>query len=173
MRRFYLFVLMSGFITLLGAIAQEQATLPKPYATSSADNHPKVVDRPSGAQLTVPPGFSIQTWDKGLLMPRFMLQGEHGEMLLADGGKDATSAAVGHANPKTMKGVVYVYPNADSTKRKELITGLDRPYGLALLDGYLYVAETESVKRYPYDGNKLMAGKGEEVISLQSFSKGH
>ncbi|MBV9305833.1 MAG: PQQ-dependent sugar dehydrogenase [Acidobacteriaceae bacterium] len=166
-------VLILGSCVLLCAIAQEQATLPKPYATPSADNHPKVVDRPSGAQLTVPSGFSIQIWDKGLLMPRFMLQGEHSEILIADGGKDATSAAVGHANPKTTKGVVYVYPNADSSKRKELITGLDRPYGLALWKNYLYVAETESIKRYPYDGQALTAGKGEEVVSLKGFSKGH
>jgi glucose/arabinose dehydrogenase len=158
---------------LLCAIAQERTTLPKPYATPSADNHPKVVDRPSGAHLTVPSGFSIHIWDKGLLMPRFMLQGEHGEILLADGGKDATSAAVGHANPKTTKGTVYVYPHADSSQRRELLTGLDRPYGLALWKNYLYVAETESVKRYPYDGNSFKAGKGEEVISLKGFSKGH
>ncbi len=166
-------VLILGSCVFLCAIAQEQTTLPKPYATPSADNHPKVVDRPSGAQLSVPLGFAINIWDKGLLMPRFMLGGEHSEILVADGGKDATSAAVGHANPKTTKGVVYVYPNADSSKRKELITGLDRPYGLALWKNYLYVAETESIKRYPYDGQALTAGKGEEVVSLKGFSKGH
>ena len=178
MRRSLSFSLPSLFLPFLtcflfSAAAQEQTTLPAPYATPSADNHPDVVDRPSGAKLTVPAGFSIKVWDLGLLMPRFMLQGEHGEILLADGGKDARSAAVGHANPKTTKGVVYVYPNGVASKRKELITGLDRPYGLALWKNYLYVAETESVKRYPYDGNTLKAGKGEEVISLKGFSKGH
>ena len=34
------------------------------------------------------------------------------------------------------------------SQRKALIEGLDRPYGLAIQDGYLYVGEPESIKRY-------------------------
>ena len=43
---------------------------------------------------------------------------------------------------------------------KKLITGLDRPYGLALWKEYLYVGEPESVKRYRYDAKNMTVGKG-------------
>ena len=44
---------------------------------------------------------------------------------------------------------------------------------MALWQNYLYVAESDSVKRYPYDPVKLTAGKGQEVIPLKGFNDGH
>jgi len=57
--------------------------------------------------------------------------------------------------------------------KKVLISGLDRPYGLALWKEYLYVGEPESLKRYKYDSKTMVAGPGEEVVSMAGFSKGH
>ena len=54
-------------------------------------------------------------------------------------------------------GTVYVLQGKE---RKAIIEGLDRPYGLALQDGYLYVGEPESVKRYKYDAKAMTAGPG-------------
>ena len=95
-----------------------------------------------------------------------MIEGSHGEILLSDSGPDLW-------RPGAARGVVYVFPNADPSKRKELITGLDRPYGLALWKNYLYVAEPQAVKRYPYDASAFTVGKGEQVISLAGFDRGH
>src|SRR6267143_5200778 len=39
--------------------------LPAPYATKSAQNDPRVVRRPPGAQLRVPPGFKIEEYASG------------------------------------------------------------------------------------------------------------
>ena len=44
---------------------------------------------------------------------------------------------------------------------------------MQLWRNYLYVAESDSVKRYPYDPSQMTAGKGEEVISLKGFNNGH
>jgi glucose/arabinose dehydrogenase len=39
---------------------------------------------------------------------------------------------------------------------------------------YLYVAETTSVKRYKYDRKSMtVTGKGEEVVNMKDFGKGH
>ena len=59
------------------------------------------------------------------------------------------------------------------TERKVLIKGLDRPYGMAFWKDYLYVAETTSLKRYKYDAKALTVGKGEEIVAMPDFSKGH
>jgi glucose/arabinose dehydrogenase len=116
-----------------------------------------VIEKPADRELKLPAGFSAQVWADGFDRPRFMLQGSRGEILIADSS-----------------GVVYgVPPGGDPSARKKLVEGLDRPYGLALWKDYLYVGEPTSVKRYAYDAAALGAGKGEEVISLAGFSRGH
>src|SRR5579884_657637 len=142
-------------------LAAAGVSLPPPYATPSANNHPTVVAKPAGGQMHVPPGFEVSVWAEGFEMPRFMLRGEHGEILLSDSGGNAKSAAVGHAPTGGNHGKVYVFPDGQPSRRKELIGGLDRPYGLALWRNYLYVAETDPVKRYPYDASAFTAGKPE------------
>ncbi|HEY3281354.1 MAG TPA: hypothetical protein VGN26_03705 [Armatimonadota bacterium] len=41
-----------------------------PHRTRSVDNPPRVVARPSGARLQVPPGFRVETFAEGLVNPR-------------------------------------------------------------------------------------------------------
>ena len=139
-------------------LAKSDVKLPPPFATPSANNRPQVVEKPSGAKLSVPAGFTVDVWAEGFEVPRYMLQGQNGEILLSDMGRSGT---------------VYAFPNGDPAKRKELIKGLDRPYGLALWKEYLYVGEPTSIKRYKYDGKNLTAGSGEEVVALTGFGKGH
>jgi glucose/arabinose dehydrogenase len=155
------------------AQSQEPATLPQPYATPSATNRPRVVSQPPGAALHVPQGFSVDVWADGFARPRFMLEGSRGELLVADSGRSGESAAVGSRPSRGGDGIVYVIPNGQPSARKKLIEGLDRPYGLALWKNYVYVAEPQSVKRYPYDSTKLETGAGEEVISLAGLGGGH
>jgi glucose/arabinose dehydrogenase len=147
--------------------------LPPPYATPSVDNRPVVVKQPAGATLHVPAGFQVNVWAEGFAKPRFLLQGKSAEILLAYSGAEALSAAVGQKSEGAGDGVVYVFPGGDPSKRKQLITGLNRPYGMQLWQNYLYVAESDSVKRYRYDPSQLTAGTGEEVISLKGFNNGH
>src|SRR5947209_5276187 len=53
---------------------QEAEQLPPPNATPSVNNGPKVVPRPAGAQLHVPPGFKIEEFASDLKTPRWMVQ---------------------------------------------------------------------------------------------------
>jgi glucose/arabinose dehydrogenase len=87
-----------------------------------------------------------------------MLLGPGGEILLADSAEGS--------------GAVYALQNNGKT-RKKLISGLDRPYGLALWKDYLYVGETTSIKRYRYDAKNLTVGQGQEIIPLHNFPRGH
>ena len=147
---------MKIFLALLslGASAFAQ-TLPAPYATPSVQNGPKIIPRPEGAQVKLPPGFAAEQYAGGFQRPRFMVEGPGGEVLVSD---------------TVAKG--FVIAIRDGVK-KVLIDGLDRPYGLALWKEYLYVAEPSSLKRYKYDSKALTAGPGEEVVSLAGYVKGH
>jgi glucose/arabinose dehydrogenase len=128
--------------------------LPPPYATPSVYNIPVIVAKPDNAALRVPAGFQIEEFAEGFQIPRFMTLAPGGEVLIAD------SALAG-------AGTVYVLtaPN----QKKAIITGLDRPYGLAFWKDYLYVGEPESIKRYKFDAKTLTATNPEEIIALKGF----
>jgi glucose/arabinose dehydrogenase len=118
-------------------------------------NPPTLVPRPAGAKIQVPAGFTVEEFAAGFERPRFLLEGPGGEVLVSD---------------TVANGSVIALKNGT---KKVLISGLDRPYGMALWHEYLYVGEPESLKRYKYDSKALTAGKGEEVVTMKGFSKGH
>lgn len=130
--------------------------LPPPNHTPSATNPPKVIPQPNGSQLKVPAGFQVEEFASGFQKPRFLLPLAGGTVLVTD---------------SVAKGSVIAI-NAGKSK-KELIAGLDRPFGMALWKEYLYVAEPESVKRYKFDSKALSVGPGEEVVSYKGYGKGH
>jgi glucose/arabinose dehydrogenase len=147
-----------------GVFAADAPKLPPPYHTPSASNAPKIVRQPDGVALKVPAGFTVSEFASGFAKPRYLAEGATGEILLSDSVKD---------------GAVYVLTDAnrdgkiDAGEKKQLIGGLDRPYGMAFWKNYLYVAEATSVKRYPYDSAKRTAGPAEEIIPLKDEGQGH
>jgi glucose/arabinose dehydrogenase len=140
------------------AADQKVPQLPAPYATKAVDNRPKVIPEPAGAKLSVPAGFHAEIWAEDFNRPRFMMLGPSNEIILAD------------AMPKP-KGTIYVFTHGN--EHKKLIEGLYQPYGIAYHDGYLYVGESDSVKRYKYDTKAMTAGPGEEVISMKGIDTHH
>jgi glucose/arabinose dehydrogenase len=152
-----------GLLVAASAIffAADQPQLPAPYATPSSNNRPRVIPQPSGARLNVPPGFQMEIWsDDGYKRPRFMMLGPGNEILLADSA----------ARPE---GTIYVFPHGDPHAKKKLIGGLYQPFGMVYHDGYLYVAESDSVKRYPYDAKAMTAGPGQEIVSMKGIDTHH
>ena len=142
-------------LILLALAAWQQATLPAPFATPSITNQPKIIPRPEGQQLKVPDGFSIEGYASGFQRPRFMAEGPGGEVLVSD---------------TIPNGFVYALKDG---RKKLLLSGLDKPYGLALWKDYLYVGEPTSLKRYKYDSKKLTATGPEEVVAWKGYDKGH
>jgi glucose/arabinose dehydrogenase len=140
--------------------AAQNPQLPPPFATKAVNNGPKVIPPPAGSKLSVPPGFHVEIWAEDFNTPRAMMLGPGNEVILADsGGRDP--------------GVIYVFPGQDPKNRKKILSGLKQPYGLAMLNGYLYVGENDSVKRYQYDAKAMTAGPGEEVVSLAGQGTHH
>src|SRR5262249_62192619 len=119
-------------------------------ARTAAANPRGRIARPGGAKRNVPAGFKMELWAESFQRPRFMLLGPNDEVLLAD------AADKPH-------GTVYVF---EGRQPKKLIAGLHQPYGLAYHNGYLYVGESDSVKRYKYDSAARTAGAGEQIISM-------
>jgi glucose/arabinose dehydrogenase len=149
-------VLKSLLSALLPTLAVFSQTLPPPFETPAVNNPPIVIARPDGAKLNVPAGFTVEEYATGgFQRPRFMVEGPGGEVLVSD---------------TVANGSVYVLKGGE---KKVLLSGLDRPYGLAFWKNYLYVGEPSSIKRYKYDSKTMSAGTGEEVVPLTGYVKGH
>jgi len=149
------YLLMTGLVAC-AAFAQD-FKLPPPFATPSARNNSRVIDRPAGAQLKVPAGFTVEEYMSGFDRPRKMILGPSNELLIADSAPNS-------------RGAVWI---AQGKEKRKLIEGLDRPFGMAFWKDYLYVGEPTSIKRYKYDAKAMTAAKGEEVVSLKDFGSGH
>jgi glucose/arabinose dehydrogenase len=161
------FLLVLTLLSATGAALAWQMAgvkLPPPFATPSADNRPRVVDRPEGSRLQVPAGFSVAEYATGLDIPRYMIYGPSGELLITESAQNGSGA------------VTILFDKNHTNKvdsQKKLITGLSRPYGLAWWHEYLYVGEPTSIKRYKYDAKTMTAGPGEEIVKLPGMGGGH
>jgi glucose/arabinose dehydrogenase/cytochrome c2 len=141
------------------------AAMPAPYATTSAGNSPKVVDRPAGAVLSVPAGFTVKLFADGLSGPRVVRVAPNGDIFIAE----------------TKENRVRVLRAADGAGAPSddsiYATGLDRPFGIAFYPlgsdpRWVYVATNNTVVRFAYKSGDLKATAAPEMI-LPSLSPGH
>ena len=136
----------------------------------------------NGELPTVPQGFAVTPLATGLNIPRQMLVLPNGDILVAEGTgghapalrpKDLIAGYIKGKGKSDVKGGdrVSLLRDADGDGRAELvsefITGLDAPYGLALVDGFIYVANQDSLVRFPYaEGQTRITAPGELVTRL-------
>jgi glucose/arabinose dehydrogenase len=106
-------------------------------------------------RLRAPDGFSVSLFADGLDHARWLLVTPAGDLLVSQ--------------PR-LGGVTLVERDADGDGRSDgalpLLTGLNRPHGLELRDGWLYVAETDAVGRVRFDArSRSVEGSFERFIT--------
>ena len=125
---------------------------------------PSVVARPPGAQLRLPPGFTVTAFAK-LEGPRLLRVAPNGDIFVAE-------SEVGRVR------VLRAPDGAAAAAREETFAeGLDRPFGIAFYPlgpnpQWVYVAATNSVVRYPYRNGDLKPRGPAETIVPMLASKG-
>jgi glucose/arabinose dehydrogenase/cytochrome c2 len=133
------------------------ADLPAPFATQSAGNGPQVVPQPDGDQPAVPPGFTVKKFADGLSNPRLLRTAPNGDIFIAE-------TAAGRIQ------VMRTEDGADApTVNQTYARDLDRPFGIAFYPPgndpqWIYVANNNSVVRFPYRNGDLRARGAAEVI---------
>ena len=100
--------------------------------------------------FTILGDFQIDIFAKDLNTPR---------VLLFDGQNNLLVSAMG-------EGKVYAIKSDGS--KVVLASNLNSPHGLAINNGYLYIAETDKVNRYTYDSANLKLGPKEILFNLPS-----
>jgi glucose/arabinose dehydrogenase len=142
------------------------ASLPPPFSTPSANNGPGVVARPSGAALSVPPGFHVYRWANNLTNVRLLTVAPNGDVFAV----------------KSSVGEVVVLRDADKDGipevRSTFASGFGHPFGIAFYPPgpnptHLYVANTGSVVRFAYSAGNLQAGSAPQTIVSNLPLGGH
>lgn len=142
--------------------------LPAPFSTPSPRNGPSVVKQPEGARLSVPAGFKVELFAKGLNGPRLVQVAPNGDLFVAE--TRSNRIRVLRASPD----------GAAPAQDHVFAEGLDRPFGMAFYPGganpqWVYVANNNSVVRFAYRSGDLKAGGAPVVVvpKLSDTTQGH
>lgn len=143
------------------------ADLPAPFATKSADNGPDVIPRPEGAWPKALPGFKVTQYATGLDNPRLILRAPNGDIFLAESGPGRLKVLRGmDAGGKAQTVAVFA-------------EHLRQPFGIAFYPPgpnpkYVYVGNTNSIVRFPYQNGDLKApGPAETIVADIPAGGGH
>ncbi len=132
------------------------ADLPPPKLESNVNNGPRVIPRPEGANLIMPPGFEISTFaEGGFTRPRWLALAPNGDVFVAD----------------SMGGKVVVLRDANNDgvaeERSTFAQGLNEPFGIAFWHDYVYIGNTDAITRYHYKPGQMKAdGPAEKIADV-------
>ncbi|MGA0605212.1 PQQ-dependent sugar dehydrogenase [Phenylobacterium sp. VNQ135] len=147
---------------------------------------PDVVGWPAGAAPKAPAGFVVTRFAEGLDHPRWLLALPNGDVLAAESASEPSKAdktnqgikgffqkllmkKVGSARPSPNKIILLRDANGDgiAETRTTFAQGLKQPFGMTLVGGLLYVANSDGVVAFPYQpGATAVPGTGTKVFDL-------
>jgi len=146
-------------------------------------NVPEATSWPAGQAPRAAQGLAVARFAEGLDHPRTMLVLPNGDILVAESqspprdtsgieGKVMSSLmGKGGTGRKPSANRITLLRDADGDGKAEVktayITGLNSPYGMALVGSTLYVANTDALLAFPYvAGETKMSGKPAKLVDL-------
>ncbi|WP_192843447.1 PQQ-dependent sugar dehydrogenase [Aureimonas sp. N4] len=143
----------------------------------------------NGQVPVAPQGFTVSAFASDLSIPRQMLVLPNGDVLVAEGRggnapamrpKDVIAGIIKKRGNSSGSGGnrITLLRDGDNDGTPEVrttfIDNLNAPYGLAFVDGSLYVAAQDALLRFPYEeGQTEISAPGEEVTKLPSAINHH
>ena len=144
----------------------------------------------AGEKPVAPKGFVVTAFAEGLDHPRWIYVLPNGDVLVAEtnappkkksGGikgwlmkqsKKKAGAATESANRITL--LRDVNKDGVAEIHTKFLEGLNSPFGMALIANNFYVANTDSVMKYPYaEGNTQITAVGEKIADLPAGDINH
>ncbi|MBK1842574.1 sorbosone dehydrogenase family protein [Azospirillum sp. YIM B02556] len=160
-------------------------TLPAPKSSLIPTvNIADAIGWPQGAQPVAAQGLSLTPFATGLDHPRWMLALPNGDVLVAEtnappkpeDGKGikgwVMGLVMGKAGAKTPSANrITLLRDSDGDGKADIrepfLEGLNSPFGMALVGGDLYIADTDAVVKVPYkQGDTRITAKPAKVVDL-------
>lgn len=145
----------------------------------------KIADAVGWAQGAAPipaAGLKVTAFARGLEHPRWLYRLPNGDVLVAESnspprtGGGITGLVMNHLMERAGDGVpspnrISLLRDLDgdgvAENRTVLLSGLNSPFGMALMGGYLYIGDTDALVRVPYkEGDTRITAKPELVVKL-------
>src|SRR5213080_4149552 len=135
--------------------------LPPPTSNILAINRARVVNRPAGVPLRVPPDFKIELYAEGFRDPRFLLTGPNGDIFVVESRANQIKV-LRDTNGDGKPDATETFAERD----------LNKPFGIAFYPlgddpQFLYVANTDGVIRFPYRNGDVKARGQAEKLGAQ------
>ncbi|MGE0240692.1 MAG: sorbosone dehydrogenase family protein [Parvibaculaceae bacterium] len=167
-------------------------TLPEPNPTLIPTVHvAKATPWPEGTMPTAAPGLKVNEFAKGLDHPRWLHVLPNGDVLVAESNAppkpdqgfslrgwfvDLFQSQAGAETPSANRISLLRDRDGDGVAETKtlFLTGLNSPFGMALLDGRLYVANADAIVAFPYaDGADEITAKAEKIVDLPAGRNHH
>jgi glucose/arabinose dehydrogenase len=145
---------------------------------------------PAGTAPVAAAGLSVNAFATGLDHPRWLYVLPNGDVLVAEANKPLKKdggGIKGWIMERVMQRAGAGVPSANritllrdadgdgvAETRSVFLEGLNSPFGMALIGGALYVANTDSLMRFPYkNGDRRIAASGVKVADLPAGDINH
>jgi len=145
-------------------------------------NFSTAIPWPTDAKPVAPAGFDVTRYAVGLNHPRWIYMLPNGDVLVAESATlpkapksimDRLQAWLERNNGSVMPSANQITLLRDSKgtgkvdQRTTFLSGLNQPFGMALIGNTFYVGNTDGVWRFPYHaGDTQITDKGRKILDL-------
>ena len=127
--------------------------LPPPYASASTQNSAAYKCCPPGQTLSLPEGFHLNAFATSVAHARWLEVAPNGDVFVAQ----SSPGRIGLLRDADQDGVAEL--------KSVFAEGFDRPHGMAVRPGWLYVADTRAVWRIAYEPGQTAAHGAPERVT--------
>lgn len=133
----------------------QKPKLPPQFATRSSGNPADEVEPPRDFLPKPPAGFRVNIFAENFNEPRWLATAPNGDIFLAESGADKVVVL---RDPKNTGG---------AQQREVFASRVNRPFGIAFHDDYVYVGAMNAVVRFRYDPKTSQRlGEAEKLMDL-------
>ena len=135
--------------------------LPAPFATPAARKNSRVIGWPEDKTPIAPEGFVVTKYADKLKSPRWFYVTPNGDVLVSES----------KTNKRTSPNDIIILRDSDNDGkidvRETFLSGLHQPLGMLIMNGWLYVGNTDGVYRYPYTPGQLqIKDSAQKILDL-------
>ncbi|AWG25283.1 PQQ-dependent sugar dehydrogenase [Flavobacterium kingsejongi] len=133
--------------------------LPAPYSSESVTKNSSMKDWPVGTTPKAPAGFTVTKFADGLKNPRSTYIAPNNDIFVVESNTSSSANQISVFRDSDKDGVFET--------RQVFKDGLNKPFGMLILNNYFYIANTDGLYRFPYkEGQLKLEGKGEKIVTL-------
>lgn len=155
-------------------------TLPKPYATKSKMNFSNALGWKNGRKPIAPVGFTVTKYAEDFNNPRWMYVTPNGDLLVAEsnsnhtfiekvGGRVVGASKSNNLGKSANRISILRDNNMDGIpeERNVLLQNLNQPFGMLVINNWLYVANVDALVRFKYKAGQMeIKEKGEKILDF-------